>query len=130
MQEENSSSDPLWRKEQRFISVFLIEDAAGGRRPSHVTEPLCDRAGSNLITKRGLSNHVRTPLPEVKWSGGCCCFNTDFRQFIHQINRTGDEFLEYTHSVCMHNPNEVCSESSPLVGICSLSQFTCTKSEN
>lgn len=31
---------------------------AGGEHSSHITEPLCDKAGSNLITKRGLSKHV------------------------------------------------------------------------
>lgn len=31
---------------------------AGGEHGSHITEPLCDKAGSNLITKRGLSKHA------------------------------------------------------------------------
>lgn len=35
---------------------------AGGEHGSHITEPLCDKAGSNLITKRGLSKHARGEL--------------------------------------------------------------------
>lgn len=62
------------------FSVFNNEGTPGGEPSSHITDALSDKAGSNMISKRGLSQlSRRTPpssLDRLKRLGSSAKYST------------------------------------------------------